>query len=316
VDDLAVYANLPQKLDQELSRCRIVFPLYLSQVTDPLQPVPEVLKTTFQVIRVILKYRLSFHIVTRSAQGVYHLIEEIPELRRYPYWFAELTVEATPEKQRVTSPGAPPIQERLEALRWLHDSGIETVGRTDPTILGLIEREDLEWLIRELKHSGVSHIIGSTGYFNPVSMGRLLKSVKRSPWSKSGGEIAQVYGFAQKDMGSYPQNKIFRAPWHSRVRFHQWLRSRVEKLGMSYAVCQELPREYDSSGIPTCEGIAKNFVHIRSGQGFEPIDCFGDCLRNCPNPEAPPCGNPDLLTHYPYRLRDLRPLTAKEGFLF
>lgn len=313
-----MYVNLPDKLDEELSRARVVFPLYLSQVTDPLQPIPEVLEIAFRVVRIIIRHRLSFHLVTRSPEGIYRLIEEIPELPQYPYWFVAMTVEAPPEKQVVTSPGAPGIVDRLRALKWLNSLGVATVGRTDPTILGLLTRADLEWLIGELKDAGVSHIIASTGYFNRVSMVRLLSSIEGSRWAGRERAVARIYRFDRKDC--FPGCRIFRASWHTRVGFHRWLRSKVEEKGLTYAVCQELPRRYDSPGIPTCEGVPKNFVHLRRGRGFEPIGCFGDCLRSCPNPATPPCGNPDLLTHYPYRLKDLgisrRVLTPGTGLLF
>ena len=70
---------------------------------------------------------------------------------------------------------------------------------------------------------------------------------------------------------------------------------------MTYAVCLELPKEYDSPGLSTCEGMNNIFLHVRGEDGeFYPA-CHGDCIRSCPNIKNPPCGNKNMQDDYPYK---------------
>ncbi len=297
-----VYKNLPEKLTCEIQNLRIIFPFYLSQITDPLQPVPEIRSLTYRIIKIIVGYTLSFRVVTKCAEGVRELIEEIPELVNYPYWFLEMTIESTPEKQAVTSPNASKIEERLRAIKFLVDLGIEVVCRTDPTILGLIEPEDLLWLIEKVKEAGVRHIIASTGYYNKISMENLLLSLKRSRFKERVEKVIEYYNYHSEST-----KKRFMATIETRKRFHKWFKEKAEEKGLTYAVCQELGREYDSLCIPTCEGSRRNPVHIRTKENrFTPIDCYGDCLRFCPDIKNPPCKIPALRFEYPYRYKMIK----------
>lgn len=128
-------------------------------------------------------------------------------------------------------------------------------------------------------------------------MTRFLRALADSEWKGRVGEVVRNYSFDSR----VKENKIFRLPYSERVKFHTEIRKKVEGLGLTYAVCQELPARYDSNGILYCEGIERNHVHIKRKGKFEPIDCIGDCIRSCPNPENPPCGEPAFLYEYPYK---------------
>lgn len=301
LNKIKIYKNLPYKLEQEIKGLRVSFPFYLSQITDPLQPISEIRHLTYQIIRTILRFRLSFRVVTKSADGVRDLLKEIPELVDYPYWFLEMTVESTPEKQIITSPNASKIKARIDAMKFLIDLGIEVICRTDPTIIGLIEFEDLLWMIEKIKSSGVRHIIASTGYYNRISMENVLSNMRSSKFKH---RIERVIEYYHYDPSS--PKKRFVADLKVRKKFHQWFKERVEENGLTYAVCQELGREYDTAGLPTCEGSMRNKVHIKIDKDyFIPIDCYGDCLRSCPDSKRPPCGIPILKTEYPYKYKTI-----------
>ncbi len=303
-NEIVVYKNLPSVLEGEIKRAYILPPFYLSQVSDCLQPVKEVRNVTYEVVRLLIKYKLSFHIVTKNGEGVFDLISNVPEIIDYPYFYLGMTVEATEEKRKVTSPGASPIEERLEALSYLSNIGIPTVGRLDPTIIGFVTIKEVIEMLDKLKQRGVKHIIGSTGYYTRVSMGRLLNAIRNSPYKKCVKDIKKAYNFSEDE--DYPDKKRFRTEWKFRVRFHKYLKKNVESSGMTYAVCLELPKEYDSKGIKHCEGIERNFVHKRDKNGdFFPVPCSGDCIRSCPDRETPPCGRKELQTQYPYNIKTL-----------
>lgn len=301
-DRIKIYKNLPEKLEKEIKNLKLAFPFYLSQITDPLQPITEIRNITYRVIKILIRYRLSFRIVTKSAEGVRELIKEIPELITYPFFFLEMTVESTPAKQTVTSPNASRIIDRISALNFLNDLGIETIARTDPTILGLMEREDLIYLLEQIKNTGVHHIVASTGYYNRNSMECLLSKLHSSRFRDCARKVIDYYKYNPNS-----KKKRFMADFEIRKRFHEWFKKEVEARGMTYAVCQELPREFDSEGIPTCEGSKRNPVQIRHQKGnFIAIECAGDCLRFCPDLKKPPCGIPALATEYPYKIKTIQ----------
>lgn len=305
-EKVVIYDNLLDKLKEELNEVSIVFPIYLSQVTDPLQPIPEIRNLTFEIIKILIRERISFGIVTKSADGPRELLKKIPTLIGYPYWFLTLTVENTPTKQIITSPYASPILARFETIRYFNDLGIPCVARIDPTILGLVREEDLLWLINQAQKSGSKHIIASLGYFNKVSIKRVLARIAGSQFKNCLKSVKRFYQFDEDRVSTYPDRHRFMVPRPLRVKFHIWLRKKVEDLKMTYAVCQELPKEFDSPNIPSCEGRNNIFVHKKNAAGkFEPINCHGDCLRSCPNQNDPSCGNKDFLSEYPYRYQSL-----------
>ncbi|MCS7241017.1 MAG: hypothetical protein NZ651_07225, partial [Candidatus Bipolaricaulota bacterium] len=77
-DEPAFYANTPEKLAKELEKVEICPPLYLSQVTDPLQPVREIRELTAQVVEVALHFGVPFHLITKSGEGVRWLLRRVP----------------------------------------------------------------------------------------------------------------------------------------------------------------------------------------------------------------------------------------------
>jgi DNA repair photolyase len=301
VERIVIYENLTEKLKQELDKAKIIFPIYLSQVTDPLQPYQEIRTKTEKIVQLLLSYELSFGIVTKSADGPLWLLKRVPELIGYPYWFLTITVESVPAKQVVTSPFASPILDRLKTIRYFNQLGIKAICRIDPVLLGLLNERDVLWLVKQGSCAGSNHIIASTGYFNKVSMMRVIEAFKQSAYKKNLPSFLKFYRVNLSKIDSVDERKRFMVSLPIRKEFHTWLRQEVEALGMTYAVCQELPKEFDSKNIPSCEGAENIFVHIKDPNGkFKPINCHGDCLRNCPNPDSPPCGEKRFLTTYPY----------------
>ncbi|MEO0130259.1 MAG: radical SAM protein [candidate division WOR-3 bacterium] len=299
-DKIIIYQNLVEKLSSEIEKLNIAFPFYLSQITDPLQPIKKIRELTFQIVKLLMSKKLSFKIVTKSAEGTKELVDTNNGLLNYPYWFLEMTVESTPKKQIITSPNASPIKERIKIIKYLTERNIEVIGRTDPTILGFIDWEDLEWLIANLKEAGVRHIIASSGYYNKVSMENLLNRMKNSIFRE---RIKKVINFYQYHLNS--KKKRFFAPLSIRIEFHKKFKKLCEENNLTYAVCQELPKEFDSKNLLSCEGSKRNFVHIKINKEFIPINCCGDCLRSCPDLKNPPCKMPIFQREYPYKERRL-----------
>lgn len=307
-DSPSYYTNTPEKLAWELDQMAICPPLYLSQVTDPLQPSPEVRKLTAQVVEVTIRYGVPFHIITKSGDGVLWVLQRVPELLRYPYWWLSITIEAPPQKQRLTSPGASPVEERLKAVERCSKEGIFVVVRTDPAIWGFLGEEDELWILDHAQNAGAHHIISALGHFNRLSFSRLVEALQASGFKREAEEVQRIYGRGGKGP-EFLQRAAIQAPLPLRQEFHRFMRAEAEKRGMTYGVCLEMGREWDSPGIPHCEAAPQGRMAKKTPSGrFELLlDCYGDCLRRCPNPGAPPCGRPELLRQYPFRFTTLLP---------
>lgn len=282
-------------------------PLYLSQVTDPLQPERSVRELTAQVVEVALSYEVPFHIITKSGEGVLWLLGRVPELAHYERWWLALTIEAPPEKQPLTSPGASPVWERLKALETCAKLGVFVAVRTDPAIWGLVREEDEIWILDHAGDAGARHIISAMGHFNRLSFSRLLEALASGGRGKEAEEVRRIYRRG-KEKEADPVKTAIRAPLSLRQKFHAFMREEAERRGMTYAACLEMGREWDSPGIPHCEAAPQGVLVQKRGKRFVPIPgCFADCLRNCPNPRHPPCGRPELLEEFPFRFSTLLP---------
>lgn len=310
----ALYVNTPEKLDRELSRLEVCPPLYVSQVTDPLQPLQEARELTASVVEVAIRHEVPFHIITKSGEGVLWLLRRVPALLDFPMWWLAITIEAPPKKQHVTSPGASPVEERLKAAEECAKRGIFVTVRTDPAIWGFVKEEDELWLLDGARDAGARHIISAMGHFNRTSMARLLSALESAGFEREAQEVRRIYA-RQAEEESWPvRAATLRAPLPLRRYFHSFMRREAETRGMTYAACLEMGREWDSPGIPHCEAAPQGTMAKRGPGGrFEPIEgCYADCLRNCPDPSDPPCGRPELLRQYPFKFSTLLP----QGRLF
>lgn len=307
-DDPALYANTAEKLKKELERVEICPPLYISQVTDPLQPVPEVRKLTAQVVEVAIHFGISFHIITKSGEGVLWLLRHVPSLWEYPRWWLSLTIEAPPHKQKITSPRASPVEERFRAVEACAKAGIFVVVRTDPAIWGLVREEDELWILDRARDAGAKHIISAMGHFNCTSFSRLLEALRAAGLKNEAQAVQKIYG-PGKTEGFFQSAATIRAPLSVRQEFHRFMREETEKRGMTYAACLEMGREWDSPGIPHCEAAPQGRLAKKTASGkFELLsDCYADCLRTCPNPDSPPCERPEFRWQYPFRFGTLLP---------
>jgi DNA repair photolyase len=218
-DAPALYANTPEKLAQELSLLELCPPLYLSQVTDPLQPERSVRELTAQVVEVALSYEVPFHIITKSGEGVLWLLGRVPELAHYERWWLALTIEAPPEKQPLTSPGASPVWERLKALETCAKLGVFVAVRTDPAIWGLVREEDEIWILDHARDAGARHIISAMGHFNRLSFSRLLEALASGGRRKEAEEVRRIYRRG-KEKEAGPVKTAIRAPLSLRQKFH------------------------------------------------------------------------------------------------
>jgi DNA repair photolyase len=316
-EDTLIYDNLPELVEKDLEKLTLCPPISLCNISDPCQDIPELKKEVKRLVRLLMDYGVSFFITTKGDPS---FLLELPGFIEYRPKFIALTIEGTPEVLRLLSPRAPSFDARIAVARRLAEMGMDMVIRLDPVLVHLMQAiYDDSWsektaeLIDVFAAAGARHIIASTG--------RL--SSKRFPLGEQGGTSTwqRVRGIihAQSPVAAkkFEQEYMYEAHWSGggyrlcrdlRLSFHGKMKEVVEERGMTYAACQELSAgECDSPGIPHCEGLPVPFARKQGDGRFKPIaGCTANCHVSCWGLTTPPCGQADLITCQPLRLKKLR----------
>lgn len=308
---MRVYANLPEVVERELSTLELCPPVSISNVTDPCQAVPELRRVVRELVEVLVRWGVSFHLITKGDPSFLDAVEGFP---RSGHFFLEVTIEGPPEVLGLLSPAAPPYESRLQALAWAASQGVPAVLRLDPFIPHLWRalygpgwEERLERLFREASLSGAGHVVSSTGRFTAATR-KALAEVVAARSEREARSLLEDYRFDRSATSSG-----YMLPPAGRHGFHRLARSLSEGLGMTYAVCQELPSDaVDSPGLPHCEAFPMPFSRRSAPGGFSPLEgCTANCHRSCAGMDDPPCGRPELARPEPFRPSMLRPRGRK-----
>ncbi|UCD22495.1 MAG: radical SAM protein [Chloroflexota bacterium] len=316
-ENTLIYNNLPELVERDLEKLTLCPPISLSNISDPCQDIPELKGEVKRLIRLLMDYGVSFFITTK---GDPFFLLELPGFIEYKPKFIAITIEGTPEILGLLSPGAPTFDARVSTAGKLASMGIDIVIRLDPVLIHLFQAlygafwfEKVAGLVDVFAEMGARHVTASTG--------RLSK--KRSPsGSQKGTSIWQrlhkvIHCQSPSAAKKFEQEYIYEAHWSGggyrlrkdlRLDFHHKVRELVEADGMTYATCQELSAgESDSQGIPHCEGLALPFTRKQADGRFKPVPgCTANCRVSCRGSSKPPCGQAELITSAPLRLRKLR----------
>ncbi len=315
-EDTLVYDNLPELVEKDLKKLTLCPPISLSNISDPCQDIPELKREIKRLIQLLMDYGVSFFITTKGDPS---FLLELPGFVDYKPKLIAITIEGTPEVLKLLSPGAPAFDARIAAASKLSSMGINIVIRPDPVLVHLFQAfygdswfQKIAGLVDVFSAAGAKHIIASTG--------RLSK--KRSPsGSHKGTSIWHriykvIHGKSPLAARKFEQEYIYEAHWSGggyrlrkdlRLSFHRQVRELVEARGMTYATCQELSaEESDSQGIPHCEGFPLPFARKQADGRFKPVmGCTANCHVACIDLSKPHCGQAELTTSEPLRLKDL-----------
>jgi DNA repair photolyase len=257
---------------------------------------------------------VSFSITTKGDPS---FLLDLPGFAAYRPKFIAITIEGTADVLSLLSPAAPPLAERLNAVRRLSSLGIDTLVRFDPVFIHLYQAlygeawfNQIETLVGEFARAGAKHVVCSTGRLSrrpPNSGGPSLWQSVRQVIERHSAAAARR--FEQEycyERGGTSQGYLLRKD--IRLEFHRRLREVVEKKGMTYATCQELSAdESDSPGLPHCERFPLPFARKQPDGRFQPIEgCTANCHVTCRNLPSPPCGNPELASPRPFKRSSLR----------
>ena len=176
-----VYGNMPEKLKKELSR-RKKLPAYVffSPTCDVLQPIPQVLKVTYELMRILLENGIGVNLLTkgRIPAKFLQLFNQYRELIHIQIGITTLNRYI----QRKTEPYAATPQERIRNIEQLCAIGITPEVKLDPLIPGLTDTQsNLTALFKTLQGFGVN----STGinylFLRPQIKKNLYKALGNSP---------------------------------------------------------------------------------------------------------------------------------------
>ncbi len=289
---IQVFQNTPELLDTELSTIRTCPPLYFCAVTDPFQPLGLVSDTALRAMSVAVKHNVFFTVVTKS-----NLVLRILETCWYDYerFRVSITCESINDTKLSAVSNAPSAVKRLAAMQELIDAGVDVVARVDPIIAGFTDdRNELRELFEALSSIGVRNVTISTGTFRTNTFGKLISQLFLSPDRDSIHRIKALYAL---EGGNY---KLGLA---NRVNLYRFVDSLCARHGMTLSICQEQVDPLLFRRTP-CTTLGLLSVRDQCGR-FSPL-CRGDCLAACPDQDAPPCGNKELATQYPYKWNALR----------
>jgi DNA repair photolyase len=289
---IQVYQNTPELLDTELSAIRTCPPLYFCAVTDPFQPLDLVSNTALRAMSIAVKHNVFFTVVTKSD-----LVLQILETWWYDYerYRVSITCESINDKKLRAVSNAPSAVKRLAAMEELIDAGVDVVARVDPIIAGFTDdRNELRELFEALNSIGIRKVTISTGTFRTNTFGRLISQLYISPDRDSIHRIKALYAL---EAGNYKLDSA------NRLNLYRFVDSLSARHGMTLSICQEQVDPFLFRRTP-CTTLGPLSVRDQCGR-FSPL-CRGDCLAACPDKDAPPCGNKELATQYPYKWNTLR----------
>jgi len=150
-----VKINAPQVLTRQLTRMSKGSVL-LGTVTDPYQPLEKRYGITRGCLMALSAHQFPVHLLTRSPL----VIRDIDLFKEFQDIEVGLSITTDDERiKKIFEPASPSIASRLEALKKIHDAGIETYVFIGP-MLGL----DPQRLIDAISDSADSVLIDRLNY--------------------------------------------------------------------------------------------------------------------------------------------------------
>ena len=315
-DVTEVYNNLPELVERDLARLRLCPPVLISNTTDPCQDIPQLRAEVARLVEVLLRYDVSFGIITK---GDARFLLGVPGFAEHDRAFVAVTIEGPAEVLALLSPRAPRFEQRLAVVADLSATGVRTSVRLDPLFPHLCQAlygdewfDRIERLLGAFAAAGCRHVVGGTGRLSRrvarvsadgLSLHERLRRVIADASADAARAFVSEYVYERGGTSAGWR-------WRSDLRLahHRRARAVCEGLGMTYATCQEHPAgDSDSPGLSNCEGFDLPFVRRTREGRFEPVaGCTANCHVTCRDRDDPPCGQHSLIKCGPFRPGELR----------
>ena len=172
-----VRSNIPDRLSRELSGLKGT--IGIGTVTDPYQYAEKRFKLTLRCLEILKDRDFRIHLHTKSDL-VLRDIELISSLRGE----VGITITSVDEKfSKITEPGAPLPEKRLEALKKLSESGVDTYALIGPVLNHLEGKEEI--FVDAVVSTGVKRVCIDTLNPRPLLTERLNRmNIRGSERSK------------------------------------------------------------------------------------------------------------------------------------
>lgn len=175
---IALFGNTAEKVREELKRKRKKpAAVYFCPSCDPFQPVPEVLRQTYETMNILLEHSVGIQFVTKAQvpDNFLELFEEHPGLV-----CGQVGLTITDDRLRkIFEPEAASIAQRLKTVKMLLDIGVELSVRADPLIHGVTDSDkQIRTLCEAVVSAGVSEIAVSYLFLRPAIKKSFEQNVK------------------------------------------------------------------------------------------------------------------------------------------
>ena len=297
-----VFTNYVEAVERQIKRMPIVFPLYMSQDTDPFQ---QPIERHYRIIRRLTEYLVKRHLPFDYITKDYSAIDVLDITNGYDLYFVQFTITTLDkEVRKFFEPYSSPIAARFKALKQFSETGCYTVVRIDPILPYITDdKKQLRELVAQAKEHGVNHIIAS------------ICDIGRGVWHRSLKNAVDEYGgeeLVKKWRELYwTRDSLSRGNWANekyRIQMLTYIRELTIQHNITFAACQENVNRSTTGNIlgkhvlnynlmtsVICEGNPLPSVRQVGEQTerFEPIkNCTSDCLI-C-GTYKPSCGRSNL----------------------
>ena len=185
--------------------------IMVSSMCDPYPPIEEAINHTNQVLRSLLQFKYHLRILTKSSlvmRDAYLFKGEYKPLVKVGFTIITLDDELRAEWE----PNASPIEDRIKALKSLHDSGVYTWVSVEPIIIGTTNPIAI---IEELFPWVDEFIFGKHNYnYNPLLVKPAYvkirqELIRRCEWLKERDHIKSY--LIKKELREIPDVRLYQS---------------------------------------------------------------------------------------------------------
>lgn len=177
-----VYGNMTEKLLRELStRKKLPAYVFFSPTCDVLQPIPQVLDMTYDLMRILFERGIGVNLLTKGRIP----IKFLPLFRQYKELIHVQIGITTLNRdiQKRIEPYASNPEERMRNIEWLYKIGIVPEIKLDPLIPGVTDTEkNLTSLFKVLQEFDVNSASINYLFLRPQIKKNLYKALKNTPF--------------------------------------------------------------------------------------------------------------------------------------
>lgn len=231
--EVHLYVNLPNLLEEELSRKKVIPQwVILNTSSDCFQSHPDILRVTYEVIRILLDHGIGISFLTKGVipQQCLELFKRAPEKT-----LAQIGLVCLSNRYwKGYEPYTPSPEKRMENIEKLKGIGITPEIRIDPIIPFVTDKEDeMKNLFDRLKNLGVKRVTLSYLHLRPAIQKQLMKEL--SPLHRS--LLESCFRTQEwKTVGSSTKTKLL--PRLIREKGYKRIKEIADALGITASVCQ------------------------------------------------------------------------------